>query len=173
MKKRVKQYSDDVKKNAVNAVLKSGMGVLKTAKKFKVGRSTLSKWVSAEVRARVKRQGIINVKPKRMLATLPEKEQWQHPNEDRFLHQWKDQASDIVPVLETSMRQVFDPINKPAHYADSKIEVIDYIEDKKLNYHLGNVIKYVSRAGRKTPDALPDLKKARWYLNREISNLEK
>ena len=65
-----------------------------------------------------------------------------------------------------------DTINHPPHYTDGKIEVIDYIEDKELGYHLGNVVKYVSRAGKKTPDPLEDLKKAQWYLDRYIKLLE-
>lgn len=66
-----------------------------------------------------------------------------------------------------------DIINSPAHYADTKIEVIDYIEDKKLGYHLGNVVKYVSRAGKKGKNKmLEDLYKAKWYLERKIKNVE-
>lgn len=66
-----------------------------------------------------------------------------------------------------------DNVNHPSHYTDGKIEVIDFIEDKKLGYHLGNVIKYISRAGKKCPDKeIEDLKKARWYLNRYIEKLE-
>ena len=66
-----------------------------------------------------------------------------------------------------------DNVNHPSHYTDGKIELIDFIEDKKLNYHRGNVIKYVSRAGKKDPNKeLEDLKKAQWYLNREIQRLE-
>lgn len=72
-----------------------------------------------------------------------------------------------------------DPVNHPAHYADSKIEVIEYIEDKKLGYCLGNVVKYVSRAGKKhsadksdKEKEIEDLKKARWYLERRIYELE-
>lgn len=61
-----------------------------------------------------------------------------------------------------------DDINHPSNYTQGDIEVIDYIEDKKLGYRLGNVVKYVSRAGHKD-DAIKDLKKARWYLNREIA----
>ena len=64
-----------------------------------------------------------------------------------------------------------DDINHPSHYTQGAIEVIDYIEDKKLGYRLGNVVKYVSRAGHKG-DAIKDLKKARWYLNREIEKRE-
>lgn len=64
-----------------------------------------------------------------------------------------------------------DDINHTSHYTQGDIEVIDYIEDKKLGYRLGNVVKYVSRAGHKD-DAIKDLKKARWYLNREIAKRE-
>lgn len=52
-----------------------------------------------------------------------------------------------------------DDINHPSHYTQGDIEVIDYIEDKKLGYRLGNVVKYVSRAGHKD-DAIKDLKKS-------------
>lgn len=65
-----------------------------------------------------------------------------------------------------------DIINHPSHYTTGKIECMDYIEDKGFDFALGNVIKYVTRAGRKTPDALVDLKKAKWYLDREIQRLE-
>lgn len=66
-----------------------------------------------------------------------------------------------------------DNVNHPSHYTDGNIEVIDYIEDKKLNYHLGNVVKYVSRAGKKDSNkTIEDLKKARWYLDRYIEKLE-
>lgn len=73
-----------------------------------------------------------------------------------------------------------DKINHPNHYTVGKIEVIDYIDDKDFNFNLGNVIKYVSRAGKKKSSgksleakAIEDLKKARWYLDREISKREK
>ena len=67
---------------------------------------------------------------------------------------------------------MIDAIN-PSHYKDGKIEVIDFIEDKNFNYNRGNVIKYVSRAGKKDPNKeLEDLKKAQWYLNREVDILE-
>ncbi len=65
-----------------------------------------------------------------------------------------------------------DPINRPSHYAEGRAhEPIDVIEDWQLSYRLGNVVKYVSRAGRKNC-ALEDLKKAKWYLQREIEALE-
>ena len=66
-----------------------------------------------------------------------------------------------------------DNVNHPSHYTSGKIEVIDFIEDQKLPYHLGNVVKYVARAGKKDPTKLvEDLKKATWYLNRYIKLLE-
>ena len=67
-----------------------------------------------------------------------------------------------------------DVVNHPAHYTDGKIEVIDFIEDKGLNFHRGNAVKHISRAGKKDPaKEIEDLKKAVWYLNREIGRLEK
>ena len=67
-----------------------------------------------------------------------------------------------------------DNVNHPAHYTDGNIEVIDFIEDKKLGYHLGNAVKYISRSGKKDPGkTAEDLRKAVWYLNRYIEKLEK
>lgn len=51
------------------------------------------------------------------------------------------------------------------------IDCLDVIEGLGLNFHLGNVLKYVWRAGRKSPDRLKDLLKAREYLDREITRL--
>ena len=65
-----------------------------------------------------------------------------------------------------------DPVNHPPHYKSGGVETIDFIEAKDLNYRLGNVVKYVSRAGRKATDPIEDLKKAAWYLQREISARE-
>lgn len=65
-----------------------------------------------------------------------------------------------------------DLVNHPPHYKAGGVETIDFIEAKDLNYRLGNVVKYVSRAGRKG-DPLEDLKKAAWYLNREIAVRER
>ena len=60
-------------------------------------------------------------------------------------------------------------VNHPSHYTDGKIEVIDYIEDKNLGFHLGNAVKYISRAGKKDKSkTAEDIKKAIWYLNRYL-----
>ena len=62
-------------------------------------------------------------------------------------------------------------VDHPAHYNSTKFEVIDIIEEFKLGFHLGNVIKYVLRAPLKG-NIVEDLKKARWYLDRYIKCLE-
>ena len=72
-------------------------------------------------------------------------------------------------------------IDHPAHYAKGrKYEPIKVINDWDLNFNLGNTIKYISRAGRKQDfenqdqlsKTLEDLRKARWYLDYEITRLE-
>lgn len=65
-----------------------------------------------------------------------------------------------------------DLVNHPAHYTDGKIEVWDFIIDKNLPYCLGNVVKYVSRAGKKDHHHLQDLEKAAAYLAREIKRVK-
>jgi hypothetical protein len=66
-----------------------------------------------------------------------------------------------------------DLVNHPPHYggADDTYEAIKVIEAWSLGFHLGNAVKYVSRAGKKG-DALEDLKKARWYIDRLIQKME-
>lgn len=81
---------------------------------------------------------------------------------------------------------MIEQVDHPLHYGgkDNLYEVIKVIEAWELGFHLGNAIKYIGRAGKKLPmysnptggdtahAALKDLQKARWYLNREIENLE-
>ena len=57
----------------------------------------------------------------------------------------------------------------PSHYTRGSIEVWDFIRDQQLSYHLGNAIKYICRAGYKSPDTkVEDLKKAIHYLENEL-----
>ena len=65
-------------------------------------------------------------------------------------------------------------VNHPAHYggADDPTEAIKVIEAWGLGFNLGNCAKYICRAGKKTPKRVEDLKKAAFYLNREIELLE-
>ena len=62
-------------------------------------------------------------------------------------------------------------VEHPAHYNTGKIEVWDAIDEWGLGFGLGNVVKYVARAGHKG-SALEDIKKAQTYLEREIKKLE-
>lgn len=74
-----------------------------------------------------------------------------------------------IPII----KQEVDMVNKPPHYTDGKIEVIDFIEDKKLGFCLGNAVKYISRAGKKDPNKeKEDLQKAIWYLQHYIGGLD-
>ena len=70
--------------------------------------------------------------------------------------------------------RVKEKVDHPDHYNVGKIEVIDAIEDWGLDFCLGNVVKYISRAGHKDSNkVVEDLKKAAWYLQRKIDFLEK
>jgi hypothetical protein len=63
-----------------------------------------------------------------------------------------------------------ETVNHPKHYNHGTIEAIDVIEDWNLGFHLGTALKYISRCGHKgdEADAVQDLQKAVWYLEREI-----
>lgn len=90
---------------------------------------------------------------------------------DLLAHLIVDGLRGINPPAENNPPA--ETVNHPSHYKFGKIEVIDFIEDKKLGFHLGNAVKYISRAGRKNPDnTIEDLRKAVWYINRQIQRLE-
>lgn len=72
-----------------------------------------------------------------------------------------------LPLPITTEEPAADPVNHPAHYKVGGIETIDFIEAKELGYHLGNVVKYITRADHKS-NRKQDLEKARWYLDRAI-----
>ena len=68
-----------------------------------------------------------------------------------------------------------EQVNHPNHYGgeDNTYEAIKVIEAWDLDFHIGNTVKYISRVGKKgTDQELQDLKKALWYLERKIKNLE-
>lgn len=87
------------------------------------------------------------------------------------------QTGSLLPVMWSILLSFFliikimtDRINHPDYYNKGKIEVIDFIEDQELGFHLGNAVKYISRAGAKnTESEEEDLKKAIWYLQRKIN----
>lgn len=85
-----------------------------------------------------------------------------------------DEDSDRCPWCQFPLKEEAprtresDPVNNPSHYKSGGMEAIDVIEAFKLGFRLGNCVKYILRAGKKG-NRLEDLKKARWYLEREIS----
>lgn len=83
----------------------------------------------------------------------------------------EQRASDVGAVVEAQRDDA--AYNHPAHYggADDPYEAIKVIEAWNLGFCLGNTLKYIKRAPDKGT-LLGDLKKARWYLDREISALE-
>lgn len=83
-----------------------------------------------------------------------------------------DAVKDLYVTTDVKPISISNIVDHPSHYNKGKIEVIDFIEDQGLSFHLGNVIKYIARAGSKG-DKLEDLKKARWYLDRYINEVMK
>ena len=88
-------------------------------------------------------------------------------------------APNKTPPMPSVIEPKSDNVNHPSHYNDGKIEVIDYIEDKQLGFCLGNAVKYISRAGKKKSGSMSDrekevndLRKALWYVERRIKELE-
>ena len=66
-----------------------------------------------------------------------------------------------------------DIVNHPSYYTQGKIECIDFIADKKLNFARGNAVKYIVRAGLKDHSKeIEDLEKAVFYINYEIKCLK-
>jgi hypothetical protein len=73
---------------------------------------------------------------------------------------------------EINKKVEFDLITKPAHYNTGKIEVMDFIEDQKLGFCDGNVVKYICRFRHKG-EPIKDLKKAHFYLSKLITKMER
>ena len=79
----------------------------------------------------------------------------------------------MVPLTSRRVLVPNDPVTNPSHYTHGrKYEPLDVVEDWGLDFHLGNVLKYISRAGRKD-SMVQDLKKAMYYLSRKIKIEEK
>lgn len=87
-----------------------------------------------------------------------------------------DERGDVVPdLVEQLADEIASAVYHPAHYGggDNPYEAIKVIEAWNLGFCLGNTVKYISRAGKKGSDAeLQDLMKARWYLDRRISQIQ-
>lgn len=90
---------------------------------------------------------------------------------DYYERMIRDYLKDRQEINISKLKGIRDTIDHPPHYTQGKIEVWDFIIDQGLDFVLGNVIKYVCRAGRKG-DRLEDLKKAKAYLEKAISLYE-
>lgn len=94
-------------------------------------------------------------------------------DKSEYEYELKDDTIVIKKLVDRSMSS--DNVSHPSHYANgwsNGAEVIDLTEH--LSFCAGNVVKYVCRAGRKDPDKhVEDLKKARWYLDREIERVKR
>lgn len=92
-----------------------------------------------------------------------------HKQNEAEAQQMHDELIASMCKNSTPVENSVDNVNHPAHYTSGSIEVIDFIEDQKLTYHLGNAVKYISRAGKKnSAKYIEDLEKAAWYLQRAI-----
>ncbi len=84
--------------------------------------------------------------------------------------QYEEEWAAWAQQVENNRQKEYDEVNKPYHYNQFPVEVIELTEH--LNFCRGNVVKYVCRAHLKGNE-LKDLEKARYYLNREIDRLNK
>lgn len=85
-------------------------------------------------------------------------------------------VEDGLPLGTVTIQKMIDEredavVNHPMHYTQGKIEVADFIDDQKLDYFEGNIVKYVCR--HKLKNGVEDLKKARWYLDYLINSVVK
>lgn len=88
----------------------------------------------------------------------------------------KQMPTSAFEMMQTLKEKTAEPdmVNHPKHYGgkDNQYEAIKVINAWKLNFNLGSVLKYISRAGKKDPSKLvEDLEKAQFYLNNEIEEI--
>ena len=87
---------------------------------------------------------------------------------------WNDAIDACIDEVEDFFDVKTDrSVDHPFYYNSGNIEVIDFIEDQKLPFHLGNAVKYIARAGKKDiNDMKTDLLKAKWYIDRYIERCQ-
>jgi len=96
---------------------------------------------------------------------------WDTPEHNPNNNSMIDPLVNHIPRLNKFDDSAFDIINKPKHYTQGNIEVLDFILDQKMNFLEANIIKYTARY--KYKNGLEDLRKAQFYLNRLIEETEK
>lgn len=152
------------KKDRILKLLKEGKAIGEVAKAVKVkpGYVYYIRWMNQKAPS-VKAVRTARKKASRLLQEVTRT----HEAIDAAVQREKELAS--VHKLDFKLIKGIDVVNNPPHYKTGGIEVLDFIEAKDLNYRLGNVVKYVSRAGKKlNSDPVQDLEKAMFYLKREI-----
>jgi len=105
---------------------------------------------------------------------VKQKRPMSHSGQKETIITSRNMGSILTAIYDDMMEkhEQLQAVDHPAHYggADNTYEAIKVIEAWELGFNLGNVVKYISRAGKKG-SKLEDLKKAQWYLNREINKL--
>ena len=127
---------------------------------------------TAQIRA-LREKGLTVAQIVKKLKTSPSsvyQVQWKTAKEKAGLDKLAGKFRDAIWAIPVQEPVQPDPVNHPPHYKAGGIETIDFIEAKRLGYHLGNVVKYISRAQHK--GGMQDLLKAQWYLNRAIEKGE-
>ena len=158
------------KKEKILAALAAGQDAATVAKKFGVSKSYVyvTRWKANKKKPAKKKAGKKENPIEWKWVDLPAEAEI--PQTDKKPTKLIIQPMHLDKALKLLDAHKPDPVNSPPHYTAGGIETIDFIEAKDFNYRLGNVIKYVSRAGKKVDgDPITDLEKAKWYLDREIA----
>jgi hypothetical protein len=146
------------RKNSAAAKIREYLRAHPTATPKEIAKvlSVTAQYVSL-VKCDMKKAGeeIVSLKSKKPARAVPKK--W------KTLH--ISTSDNSIEMIEPAS----DPVNHPAHYKVGGIETIDFIEAKRLNYNLGNAVKYITRADHKG-NRKQDLEKAIWYLKRELDH---
>lgn len=155
----------------IRRLLAKGLNVSEIAKKLKIKPAYVHtvKWLDKKAKAKQKVQVERSHDPKVVEA---EKDYLRSIKQAMDTIQKKPTKLFVQPQYKDAALKILtdnDLVNSPPHYKTGGIETIDFIEAKDLNYRLGNVVKYVARAGKKATDPVQDLEKAAWYLQREIT----
>lgn len=170
------------KSDKIRRFLKKGMKPAEIAKRLNVKPSYIHTitWLDRKAEAKAKAEPERSHDPKvikaekRMIKTVEKlyKKPPTRPSKLMKAIYQMNQEMAAVRRLDNKllgMKKV-DLVNNPPHYTDGGVDTLKFIEAKDLNFRLGNVVKYVSRAGKKMGvNPVQDLEKARFYLEREIA----
>ena len=106
-----------------------------------------------------------------MAETLQDAFDFKQMNSNDYLYNLDPYMTDIL-LDHKQMMGEYDEVSCPKHYTEGrKFEPIDVIEDWNLSFHLGNALKYISRAGKKG-NYITDIQKAIFYLERDLKNYD-